>query len=98
MPWIGPSTGSHYRAFVSRAPDRPRAAVLAFNVRAPIPDVPIPLLAPDPDVPLALNGLVHGVYDRARYDLSLDYARPPVPPLDEADADWARTVFDAART
>jgi hypothetical protein len=32
----------------------------------------------------------YALYERARFDLRLDYSRPPVPPLDEGDAAWAR--------
>ena len=33
------------------------------------------------------------VYDRAAYDLSLDYHKEPVPPLERADAKWARELL-----
>jgi hypothetical protein len=92
MPWVGPVPQADYRILVSRASDRPRAKVHAFPLRTPIPDVPIPLLPPDDDVPLPLNALVRLTYDRARYDLSLDYGRAPVPPLAEADAAWAAGI------
>lgn len=45
---------------------RPRADVYLFGVRDSIPDIPIPL-RPDEDEPvLALNRIVHDLYDRAR--------------------------------
>lgn len=47
--------------------------------------IPIPLLPPDEDVPLDLGAALREVYDEAGYDLSIDYAQPPPPPLLSAD-------------
>ena len=40
--------------------------------------------------------MLHGVYERARFDLRLDYRRDPVPPLGDADQAWARELTTAA--
>lgn len=56
---------SDYRILVSRAQDRPQAAVYLFTIREPIPDIPVPLQPGDTEPSLALNRLVHEVYDRA---------------------------------
>jgi Protein of unknown function (DUF4058) len=82
-----------YRILVSRGSTRPRAKLYAFGVRPPIPAIPIPLLPKDPDPLLDLNAVLHALYERARFDLRLDYTRPPVPPLEEEDADWAREIL-----
>ncbi len=37
---------------------------------------------------LALQPLVHRVYDRARLGLAIDYGQPLTPQLSEADAAW----------
>ena len=42
---------------------------------------------------LDLNAVLHALYERARFDLWLDYARPPVPPLSADDAAWARDIL-----
>jgi len=39
--------------------------------------------------------LLHDVYDRARYDLVIDYTKPPVPPLHDDDRAWARQLLSA---
>ena len=44
--------------------------------------------------PVDLNAILHDLYGRARYDLRLDYTQPAVPPLSDADADWARGLID----
>ena len=72
---------SDYRILISRGKSRPRAKLYAFGVRQPIPAIPIPLLPKDPEPSLDLNAVLHGLYERARFDLVLDYAYPPVPPL-----------------
>jgi hypothetical protein len=47
-------------------------------------------LRPGEDEPvLALNPIVHDLYDRAGYNLAVDYSQPPVPPLAGEDAQWA---------
>jgi hypothetical protein len=84
---------SDYRILVSRAQARPRARLIAFGVRQPIPSIPIPLLPKDPEPALDLNAVLHALYERARFDLMLDYAKPPVPPLSKADAAWARDII-----
>lgn len=42
-----------------------------------------------PDLMAALNDLLHALYDRAGYDLRVDYRSAPEPPLDEEDAAWS---------
>ena len=83
---------SDYRILISRGQSRPRARLLAFGVRQPIPVIPIPLLPKDSEPTLDLNTVLHALYERARFDLQLDYANPPEPPLDKKDAAWARAI------
>jgi hypothetical protein len=84
---------SDYRILVSRGASRPRAKLYAFGVRQPIPAIPIPLLPKDPEPSLDLNAVLHALYERARFDLRLDYTQPPSPPLEEEDAAWAGEIF-----
>jgi Protein of unknown function (DUF4058) len=83
------STLGDYRLVVSRSQHRPRADVYLFGVRDPIPAVPIPLRPGEAEPMLALNQIVHNLYDQAGYDLAMDYSQPPVPPLAGEDAQWA---------
>jgi hypothetical protein len=89
----GPPVESDYRILVSRAASRPRARLYAFGVRQAIPTIPIPLLPRDPEPSLDLNTVLHALYERARFDLRLDYSTPPVPPLAEEDAAWASEIL-----
>jgi len=85
-----------YRILVSRAPDRPQAAVYLFSIRDPIPDIPIPLQPGDTEPSVTLNRLVHDVYDRAGYDLTLDYKQaPPPPPMRAQDVQWMQQLLPA---
>jgi Protein of unknown function (DUF4058) len=85
-----------YRILVSRGAARPRAKLYAFGVRQAIPVVPIPLLRKDPEPMLDLNAVFHALYERARFDLRLDYASPPVPRLEEDDAAWAQKIASSS--
>jgi hypothetical protein len=88
-----PLVPSDYRVLVSRAGQRTRARYWPISVRQALPVVGIPLRGKDPDAPLDLGGVFRTVYDRAAYDLSLDYRQDPQPPLEGEDADWARELL-----
>ena len=89
MPLVRKPPRSHYRILVSRGLRRPRAQLHGFSVRDSIPTFPLPLLKGDPEPEVKLGEVLHALYERARFDLRLDYTRPPVPPLDDEDAVWA---------
>ena len=87
-----------YRILISRGATRPKAKLATFNVRQPIPSIPIPLLPEDGEPDLDLGAVFHALYDRARFDLRLNYAKPPVPPLKKEVVDWARSIVESARS
>lgn len=95
MPVIGDAPARGYRILVSRGARRPRAQLYVFGVRDPIPPFPLPLLAGDEEPLVPLGDVLHSLYDRARFDLRLDYSRPPVPPLEGDDAQWATELVKA---
>jgi hypothetical protein len=82
-----------YRIIVSRSTQRPQAAAYLFSVRDPIPDFPIPLQPGEEEPLLPLNQILHELYDKAGYDLMIDYGQPPVPPLREQEAGWATALL-----
>ena len=41
-----------------------------------------------------LGQALRTAYERARYDLRVDYHTPPVPPLSLADATWATALLE----
>ncbi len=98
MPLLRKPTRTDYRILVSRGATRPKAKLFTFNVRQPIPVIPIPLLPEDVEPELDLGTLVHALYSRARFDLRLNYSKPPAPPLGKAKMDWARTIAERGRS
>ena len=90
----GTAARSDYRILVSRAPMRPQAEVYLFTIRDPIPAIPVPLQPGEAEPLLPLNDLVHDVYDRAGYDLTVDYHQPPPPPqMGEQDVEWMQHLL-----
>ena len=88
-----PLRPSDYRILVSRADQRTRTRYWPISVRQALPVVGIPLRGKDPEVPLDLGAVFRTVYDRAAYDVSLDYRKDPQPPLEGDDAKWARELL-----
>ncbi|MDX2212606.1 MAG: DUF4058 family protein [Oculatellaceae cyanobacterium bins.114] len=88
---------SAYRILVSRSNRRPVSDLYAFTLREPIPAFPIPLKAEDVEPLLDLQETLNGVYDRAGYDLAIDYSQPSIPPLSEADTVWAANLLRSDR-
>lgn len=78
-----------YLVHVSRANKRPKGTLWPIRLSQRLPVVPIPLRPEDPDAPLDLQAVLTTAYDRAGYDLSVDYTRDPVPPLPEEWAVWS---------
>jgi Protein of unknown function (DUF4058) len=78
-----------YYVLVSRHEDRPQAGLWPIGLREPLPVIPVPLRPPVADARLALQDIVHRVYDAARYH-SWIYSGTPQPALVPEDATWAR--------
>lgn len=79
---------SHYRIVVSRSWQRPRADLYLFNLPQPIPSFPIPLRMGETEPVVPLNQLLHELYDQSGYDLAINYAATPPPPLSAEDRVW----------
>lgn len=77
-----------YCVLVSRWRERPDAGLWPFQLRDPLPTIPIPLEPPHADAMLDLQATLHRVYDAAGYEDYL-YRHQPEPPLTETDRDWA---------
>ena len=78
MPIEGTLPANDYRIHVSRVEQRPQSRPWMFSVRDRLPIAPIPIKSPDPDVILELRPILDTAYDRAAYDLEIDYRRDSV--------------------
>jgi hypothetical protein len=96
LPTIEALPEGDYYVFVARGNRRPCVFVYAWNLRDPLRVIPVPLRGSDPDVVVELQSLFTTVYDRARYDLSLDYNASLRPPLSESDSEWVGEQLVAA--
>jgi hypothetical protein len=89
MSFRGATEIGDYRILVSRGDRRPTATLHAFTVREPVPVFEVPLRGSETGPDLDVGTILEEVYDRARYDLSIDYGADPVPPLaHEEDRVW----------
>lgn len=88
----GENARSDYRIIVSRAQHRPRSDIYLFNLRDPIPEIPFPLQPGEVEPVLPLNKILHELYDRAGYDLAVDYKKAPGPPLSDEAVRWVRST------
>ena len=84
---------NHQYLVFSAPTDLRSGKVWPLYLREPLKVVGIPLLAPDSDAPLDLQAALNLAYDRAAYDATIDYTKPPVPPLPPALARWANKLL-----
>jgi hypothetical protein len=92
-----PLRPSDYRVLISRGDQRTRTRYWPIGVRQALPVISIPLRGKDPEVPLDLGAVFRSVYDRAAYEVSVDYRKDPQPPLEGDDAKWARELIRGRR-
>jgi hypothetical protein len=78
-----------YLVHVSKQDQRPRGLLFPIRLSQRLPVVPIPLKDGDPDARLDLQAALTSIYDRAGYDLEIDYRGEPNPPLSDKLAEWA---------
>ncbi|GET43170.1 hypothetical protein MiSe_79910 [Microseira wollei NIES-4236] len=96
---------SNYRILISRGESpsetlrerRPRAYLYAFSLRDAIPSFSLPFQSGESEPMVELQSLLNGVYERAGYDLRLDYTQEPVPKLKPEDATWVHELLKAKR-
>jgi hypothetical protein len=86
LPMVG-AVVSHYRILVSSSLMRPKAQLYAFNLRQMISSIAIPLKG-EATIALDLQPLLHQVYDRARFELAIDYSGVLSPRLSSEDVAW----------
>jgi hypothetical protein len=92
LPMTG-AVGSDYRILVSASEHRPKAQLYAFNLRQVIPTIAVPLNGAAM-VTLDLQPLLDRVYDKARFELAIDYRQSLSPKLSDEDAAWILSTIE----
>jgi hypothetical protein len=92
-----PRPESDYRVLVRRGWERQQAHLYAFGVREALPEVSVPLGESENEATLVLGEILAAAYDRARWDLRINYQMPPPDPtLSEDDTAWLDGLLKAA--
>ena len=86
-------TKTDYRILVSRSDERPDADLYGFNLQDTIPSFPVPLRWGEMEPVIDLQKLINEIYERARFDLAIDYSQPLKPALPPEQQTWAREVL-----
>jgi hypothetical protein len=94
LPILG-ATKSDYRILVSRSFNRPDADLYSFNLPDPIPVFPVPLRLGEPEPVIDLQRLLNEIYERARFDLAIDYSQVLKPALPSEQEAWVREILEA---
>ncbi len=84
---------AEYRVHVSKAHERPVGWVWPMRLTAGLPVIRIPLKQGEADVKLDLQKLLDTTYERAGYDLIVNYAQPLALPLSEAGQKWIEQIL-----
>jgi hypothetical protein len=93
MPILGNQINSDYRILVSRSELRPQAELYPFNLQEKIPTFILPLRKGDTEPLVDLQSVIQDLFDRAGFDLAIDYTREPVPPIGEDDLVWVSELL-----
>ena len=95
MPLARPWPKGDYHALVSRAEQRPDCQVYSWSVRQRVPNIQLPLRAPDPDIRLDLGAVLATTYERGRNPHLSDYTRDLGLSLSDGDCTWAEGLARA---
>lgn len=82
----------NFFALTARAECPGVCEVIAWTVRDRLPELAVPLKAPDADVVVRLQEIFDFAYDQGGYADSVDYDQPPSVPLSPGDSQWAANV------
>jgi hypothetical protein len=85
-----------YYVLVCRAWEHPQFSIRAFNLRDPLPVVPVPLDREVQDVMLPLRPCADSAYDGGKYLARLPYDQPLSPRPRKRDAAWVRDLLKNA--
>ena len=83
-----------YFVHLSRHGERPKGLIWPILLPQRLPAVDIPVRPEDPDAKLDLQQMLDAVYDRAAYDLEIDYGAPTDPALPTEYESWVKDLFE----
>lgn len=87
-----------YRVHLSRVQRRPHGLLWPIRMDQRLPTIPVPLHGADPDAGLDLQAVLNAAYDRAAYELELEYTQPPPSPvLSPEQAQWVDMLLREKR-
>jgi hypothetical protein len=78
-----------YLVHVSPVERRRNGVLWPIRLSQRLPVIRIPLRPKDGDTPLDLQAVLDTAYERAGFDLDIDYKKEPVPPLSKKWKEWA---------
>ncbi len=90
-----PLPPGHAYALLSRAQNRPNCEVYAWDLRSPIPTIPVPLSAPDRDIEVDLAAVFEVAYQRGRYADVVHYDSRPSLAVDSETLAWVHACAAA---
>ncbi|WP_414622385.1 DUF4058 family protein [Calothrix sp. CCY 0018] len=82
-----------YSILVSRGYHRPEADLYGFNLKESIPTFPVPLKQGEQEPLVDLQKLLNEVYQKARFDLVIDYSQSVKPSLSAEDKNWVEEIL-----
>jgi hypothetical protein len=93
---ILPAQRTPYMVCVRRATARGRAEIYPLYLAERLRSIKIPLRPGDEDIVVDLQALVDQVYQRGRYERTIDYNKDPDPPFAETEAVWVDELLRKA--
>jgi hypothetical protein len=96
MPVREAPSGYDYSILASRPWERPRAFLVPFALRQPLPDFPVPLRSGDVEPIVNLSEPLRRIYSSNRLHRRIDYKVAPEPALRGDDAAWADALLREA--
>lgn len=95
---VGGLPDGDYFALVRRGWRRARADVYAWRLAHRMPVIPIPLKQGDREASIDLQVVVNDVYERAGYDMTLNYDAELTAPLNDTSKRWLRETINHGRS
>ncbi len=86
------ASNTDYSILVSRGYQRPEADLYGFNLKEAIPIFPVPLKGEQEPL-VDLQKLLNEVYQKARFDLVIDYSQSIKPSLSVEDKSWMEEIL-----